>query len=234
MNINEAYQFVQFVSNKNQRGNLKPSDFNLVAGRAQLDLFMHRYGNPAQYQYGNPSPRVGWQKGQKITDDLKPFLTQKTVYLSAGKFTLPSDYVHLSSARGTYLENQDCGQLPLEETTNVDVVNDNELAYRLSSFIDRPSLKYPVMAFYDTYCQVYPKSMQSMVITYLRKPINPVWGYTIQNNNAVYNPTTSVDFEMPDETHNEICYRILSYLGVNLRDGDLAAYAQQMKQTGGE
>ena len=234
MTINEAYKFVQFVSNKNQRGNIKPDDFNLIAERAQIDLFMQRYGNPAQYQYGLPKPRIGWQMTQKITDDIKPFLKKTSFMLTGGQFSLPSDYVHLSSARGSFIMNKDCGQDPSVETTAVDVLNDNELSLRLSSFIDAPSKRYPVMVFYDTYCQVYPTDMQSIVITYIRKPNKPVWAYTVTNNNAVYDAGNSVDFEMPDDTHNEICYRILSYLGVNLRDGELTQYAEKMKQTGGE
>lgn len=235
MNINEAYKFVQFISNKNQRGNIKPDDFNLAAQRAQMDLFMQRYGNPAQYQYGSPKSRVQWQDSRKITDDLKQFLVQKQYPLTDGKLNYPSDYSHLSSARGSFITNgEECGDNPTVDATNVDLVNDNELAYRLSSFIDRPSKRYPVLAFYDTYMQVYPKDMQSITLTYLRTPISPLWAYTLVGTNPVYNASASTNFEMPEDTHNEICYRILSYLGINLRDGELSQYAEKMKQTGGE
>ncbi len=37
MTINEAYKFVKFVGNKNQRLNIKPYDFNFLAERAQID-----------------------------------------------------------------------------------------------------------------------------------------------------------------------------------------------------
>jgi hypothetical protein len=235
MNINEAYRFVQFISNKNQRGNIKPDDFNLAAQRAQMDLFMQRYGNPTQYQYGSPKARVQWQDSRKVTDDLKEFLVEKQFILNEGKVSYPSDYSHLSSARGSFIENgENCGDSPIIDATNVDLVNDNELAYRLSSFIDSPSHRYPVLAFYDKYMQVYPKDMQTITLTYLRRPQSPLWAYTITNNNPVYNPTLSINFEMPEDTHNEICYRILSYLGINLRDGELSQYAEKMKQTGGE
>jgi len=171
MNINEAYKFVQFISNKNQRGNIKPDDFNLAAARAQYDLFMQRYGNPNQYQYGVPKPRIGWQMTQKITDDLKNFLTQKTFNLTNGAFEYPDDYVHLSSARGSYVNEATVGTDNVVDQVNVDVVNDNELAYRLSSFIDKPSKKYPIIAFYDIGMQVYPVDMQTITITYLREPV---------------------------------------------------------------
>ena len=47
ININELYKFVQFVSNKEQSGYIKPSEFNIAVDRAQMQLFMERYNNPA-------------------------------------------------------------------------------------------------------------------------------------------------------------------------------------------
>ena len=38
MTIDEVYRFIQFIANKDQRGFIKPSEFNLAATRAQLDV----------------------------------------------------------------------------------------------------------------------------------------------------------------------------------------------------
>ena len=44
MTIDELYQFVQFAANKEQRGYVKPSEFNMLATRAQIDVIQDRYG----------------------------------------------------------------------------------------------------------------------------------------------------------------------------------------------
>ena len=44
MNIDEAYRFVQFVSNKEQRGNVTPSQFNLAAKSASLEYYDDLFG----------------------------------------------------------------------------------------------------------------------------------------------------------------------------------------------
>ena len=102
----------------------------------------------------------------------------------------------------------------------------------LSSSIVKPTHRFPRLAFYNDYIQFYPKNIGRVIFTYLRQPKLPVWGYTVVNNSAVYNPATSVDIESPDETQNEICMMALSYLGISIRDGELTQYAQQLKAEG--
>lgn len=43
MTIDELYRFVQFLANKDQRGFIKPSEFNLAATRAQLDIIEEKF-----------------------------------------------------------------------------------------------------------------------------------------------------------------------------------------------
>ena len=44
MTIDEIYKFVQFMANKEQRGFVKPSEFNMLAKRAQLDVLKEKGG----------------------------------------------------------------------------------------------------------------------------------------------------------------------------------------------
>ena len=45
MTIDELYRYIQFIANKEQRGFIKPTEFNLLADRAQMELFTKRYNN---------------------------------------------------------------------------------------------------------------------------------------------------------------------------------------------
>ena len=97
ININEVYKFVQFISNKEQSGFVKPSEFNIAVDRAQMQFFMERYNNPAEYQPGRPIPRVAYNQTQKVSDDLRQFITRATLPVdNTGLMSYPLDYLHFS------------------------------------------------------------------------------------------------------------------------------------------
>ena len=233
INIDDLYRFVQFVANKEQSGYVKPSEFNMAADRAQMQLFMERYNNPAEYQPGRPVPRVSYQQTQKISDDLKPFIKKAVVGLSSGKmlWSALTDYVHISSLRISYDYTNKCGETNTLRK-GVKVVDDAELSNYLDSSILFPSLNYPIAAIYNGYLQLYPETITSLEITYLSRPITPVWGFTVSSGLPVYNIGTSVDLNWSDELFNEIAIRILGFMGINLRESSLIDYTEIKKQQG--
>lgn len=79
---------------------------------------------------------------------------------------------------------------------------------------------------------MYPTSIASISLSYLRKPATPEWAYTTVNDEPVYDAGNSQDFETGETTHLEICMRILSAVGVNLRMGDIVQYAEMAEQQG--
>ena len=58
MNINECYEYIQMVANKEQGGFISPDDFNTAMDAAQMEFFNDRYGQPATYQPGRPVPTL--------------------------------------------------------------------------------------------------------------------------------------------------------------------------------
>jgi hypothetical protein len=58
------------------------------------------------------------------------------------------------------------------------------------------------------------------------------WGYTIVNGRPVYSEALSTQPEWNDTDMNEIIYLALSYIGLNIKDGDVAQFANQKTQTG--
>lgn len=232
VNIDELYRTVQFFANKEQSGFIKPSEFNLLADRAQMEIFMKKFGNPQEYTPNAPFPRYSYQETQKITDDLRVFITRVTLTANFGQIDYPDDYVHFSSAMSVRME-------PISGTNNfiprnieIQVADDSELGYMLGSAIVFPEPDYPIMVFYDNYMQIYPIETEMVHFTYLRRPQVPNWAYTLVNNRPVYNPGASVNIEFPDETLNEIAARILSYVGINLREPQLIQYSEMQKDKG--
>jgi hypothetical protein len=237
ININDLYKFVQFISNKEQSGYLKPSEFNMAVDRAQMQLFMERYNNPAEYQPGRPIPRVSYQQTQKISDDLRPFMKRSVKSLTNGKMLWSSltDYIHISSLRINYTSTNKCGETNTVKK-KVKLVDDAELSNYLDSTILAPSEKYPIAAIYNGFLQLYPENIQKLDITYLSRPQRPedgqFWRYEVEDGLPMYNAALSTNLAWSDELFNEIAVRVLSFIGINLRETILSQYSEMKKTQG--
>ena len=81
---------------------------------------------------------------------------------------------------------------------------------------------------------VYPAEItQDVTVSYVRKPVPVVWGYTVNataNNAYVYDPTTSQNFEIDSTEQPETILRILMYAGVVIRDPQIIQAAAQQVQ----
>jgi hypothetical protein len=231
MDINKVYTFLQYLADKDQSGNITPKEFNLSLPRAFTECIMKRYNNVNSVQ----PDRQGWQKNQKITDDLKFLLVRNDVTHIGidGRLSLPEDYLHLSSIVYNYKYEEDGETVVLPN--KVDVVNDNEISAFLGSTIYSKRIKakkYVIGAFYSDHIQLYPKNLGVVDFTYLRKPKEPKWAFNIVNGRPVYDELNSVDLEAPEELANEIIVMCASYLGINLREPQLIEYAEMLKEQG--
>lgn len=231
MDINKVYDFLKYLADKDQSGNITPKEFNLSIDRAFSEWTMKSYNNLKDVN----QVKTGWQKNQKVTDDLKFLLVRKEFSSigTDGKLTLPSDYLHLSSLVYNYKIEEDGSTVVTP--SKVDIVDDNEIASFLGSSIYAKrikSKKYVIAAFYKDHIQIYPKNIGVVDFTYLRQPVSPYWAFTLEKGRPVYDSVNSVDLEAPDEVVNEIVMMCASYLGINLREPQLIQYAEQMKQQG--
>lgn len=244
MNINNFKKFIEFVIRKAPSGgNPTPQQFNLTLERAYIGAIMERCGNPREYQPGNPIPRMGWQITQKITDDLGFLLTMRTFILNNGKLNIPDGstvrdinnsiapkYLHFSSLRFNYITQPD-GTIEQKEI-DIRPLKDSEIGTATASHLASPTTRFPVCAFYDTYIQVYPKTLQKVNFTYLKIPTTPIWAYTEVNNRPIYDSANSVDIDAPDDMINDIASRMLSYMGISIRDINFTQYQEAQKQMG--
>lgn len=234
MTINQVYEFLQLLSNKNQSGGFSPDRFNLAVYRATSEFYEMEYKM--------------WQATQRITDNLVPFLKTTSMSVpSTGKVNRPSDYRHISSCRHIFYSKDACGDYVGQEC-EVKEVNNGDLGSMMSSQLTPATNRFPKLSFYDTYIQFYPKNLKQVTFDYLRTQLTPYWDYDIVNNRPVFKArgaaiTTNTDYngntvavprtsltqelEFPDESHNAIVYIIARYLGVNLSKADLQQAANQ-------
>ena len=117
------------------------------------------------------------------------------------------------------------GALPTQELERVDR---GELYHLLSSKLTAPTTTYPVYVYERQKLFVYPQTIQTGVqATYIRKPVDPIWNFTLSGNAYVYNPDTSINFELHDAEQTEIVLKVLLYAGVVVKDPTIIQVAAQ-------
>jgi hypothetical protein len=119
-----------------------------------------------------------------------------------------------------------------QEEYEITRVEQDRLANNLASYYDYPDDSGAIYTVFRDYIQFNPNNLYSANVIYLKKPQDMYWGYTIVNGRPLYSEALSVQPEWNDTDMNEIIYLALSYIGLNIKDGDVAQFANQKTQTG--
>lgn len=220
MNINQAIELVRFILNKDQNGNITGDNFNLMAPVAQMSVLQDRLGNIKKYQPGNPVANYGFSVSQKAREEIMPLMVKPTTTaVVAGLAAYPGDYLYYNTLATA------AGKLIAEAT-------EDEIIELNNSAITPPSTMFPKFVMHSDGFHIYPTSITSIKLSYIRKPEIPIWAYTISNNQEVYDAGNSQDFELSETTHLEIVMQILQMSGVNLNMLQVTQYAQAMEAQG--
>lgn len=230
MNVNDMYRICQFAVNKAQNGYLTPSDFNLVINQAQTSYQDYLLGEFQQYQYGRPQARINYSQNENIRQRLTPLLAEATLSINgtSGEASYPADYVQTDS-------------MITSDFKRVRYVTQDRLYSYYNSEID-PIATNPVYLIESSKFQFYPKTLGSAILTYIKNAPDIVWAYTTVSGRPVYAPTQTgvgvtpttgtVQPVWDDVDLLEIITRALKLIGLNLQDGMVEQYANQITQTG--
>lgn len=224
MTIDESYRLSSFVINKEVSGQITPGQFNLIAPQAQLVILNNRL----QPQYDAKGILIkGFGVNDNIREDLRNLMKNpQTIAVSGGIAAYPEDYIYLDAMTTN-------AGLPITEATA------DEIAVLNQSLIKPPSATFPKYVMHQNGFNIYPTSLTSIKLAYLRKPATPIWNYTESNDRAVYAATggivgdgNSVDFELDELIHLEIVHKILQFSGLNLGLDKVVGYSVAMQQAG--
>jgi hypothetical protein len=218
MTIDEVYKFVQFMANKEQRGYVKPSEFNMLSKRAQLDVIKEKVGKPSP-----TAGVIGYKDTAQLSDELYPVTVfESNLTVSGDLFTFPANYLHFVSL--WYGGN------------SVEMISLGELYKRRSSSLVFPSLDSPVGVIEENGVRIFTDTLGASDTTftarlnYIKKPSDPNWAYNTVNSIEIYNSSGSTQLTLADSTHKEIANRILGYIGVNLREAEIITYSESKNQ----
>jgi hypothetical protein len=215
MTIDECRRLINFVANKEQNGKtFSPAEFNLLAKVSQMEFINKRLGNIKALERGVPP--FGYKSNRKVDFDLRPLLYGPiTIPIDAnGNFLYPDRFMWPDSIRKTDLK-------PITE------LDEDEYPHVKHSTFEPPTSDYPVMIYRNPYGFIDPYFINNVSMSYIKTPPDPIWGYTEDSGNEVYNPAASQDFTVNPYTnaHLEICCIILGHVGIRLSVDELAQYA---------
>lgn len=225
MTIDQVYKFIDFTIKKsNAGGYLTPDEFNLIINRAQIQYFNKLYGNQNDYRYDRPVPKIAYAITEKISNSLSVFLSDSTALSidANGQVNIPNDLFQTVSITKTI------SGIDYEITR----VEQDRVANNLTSAYDAPDTEFPIYTQLRTKFQFYPKNLGSANLYYLKQPTDMLWAYTVVSNRPQYDAANSVQPLWKDMDMNEIIYIALSYVGINLKDGEVSQFAQLKTQTG--
>ena len=240
MTIDEIYRLVQTFANKEQRGFITPTDFNLLAKQAELELYNKRLS--IMMEKSQPKKSAGFY-AESLTpelaeQDIAPFIhTERFKIFKDGNDTsigssnsLNTDYIismsHLDNETQTSATN-----IPIE------IVNDRNINQILRSSLVKPSSAFPVALIGGNgidnkkLINVFPDAIEVITVKHYINKTYPKWSYVTIAGKPVYDSGNSTQFKMSDRVHGELVVKILEYLGVTIREAEVVQYAQNKEIT---
>lgn len=222
INVNTVYRTVLLILNKEQRGYLTPDEFNKTATQVQLEIFNEYFEDL------NQQLRVAGNDSE-YSDRIKNLEEKISIFQSTGVCSPAVGYFNIPAVTDFYK----LGTVIYNDEKEIQYVQPNELLELNLSPITRPSVYWPVYTYRDSKIYVYPKTITGNLIscTYLRKPVDPIWNFTLGTNfQYIYNAQTSVNFELHPIEQTNLIIRILLYAGVVIKDPSIVQIAAQQIQ----
>ena len=224
VSINNVYQKVLAIANKEQRGYITPQEFNLFANQAQMDIFEQYFYDLNQFSRvtGNDTAHA----------DVIALLDEKIDHFE--KYRAAVDMSN-GSGVGILPDYYRIGKVFYYDTNNkyveVEKINQNDIHHIQNSPLTSPSVTRPVYVRFSSAgdnqsnrerrIQIYPTSITSRVqCNYIAKPTTVKWTYTVVVGKALYNASAAdlQDFELHASEENNLIIKILALAGVSIKD----------------
>lgn len=210
--IKEFYDFMSFLEGKNIATKRPPERIDAAVYFVTVDVFNHYLDH--------------YVKNRKISAFLENFKRRKDIPLTGGKGDLPADYAYprvIFKADGK---------------TRIDLIEDAFWTNRANRTIGGPSDNRPIARIDFTKdptpvkkLEVLPTTLTTCELNYFKTPTKPKYAYTIPEGTTRYDydDTNSVDMEVSIMLYPDMIHRVLSAIGVNLRESQLFQYMEVYK-----
>jgi hypothetical protein len=222
IDVNKVYKAVLVVLEQEKRGVLTPNEFNRIATQAQQEIFT-QYFDDLNQLLGMSQTSLAYADRMALLDEkISIFKTNEKVDLTNSTATPTSAVQELGSVIYNNREAQRIQQYEVY-TTN-------------QSPLTRPTEYYPVYVYEGNKITLYPDSIQDGIdvvqLNYLKFPEDVRWRFNIhpELGHYLYDPLTSVDFEIHKSDQPLLVSKILGYAGVMAKDQFSMTLGSQKEQ----
>ena len=236
ISIDEVYQTVLALANKEQRGYITPQEFNLFANQAQMEIFEQYFYDLNQFKRvpGNSSGYADMVKN--LEEKISLFEIYDKAYSVVGDFGRINLNEHDDIYRLTMLRVLYSGQA----FRKAEQIQLSELNAIGDSPLTRWSKERPVYTRYSTTGDFpdriavypYPESGNNVYVSYIKFPQKPNWNYQmVQEKPFFLNDDNSQNFELHPSEESELVYRILALAGISIEKPSLMQAAMTLETT---
>jgi hypothetical protein len=209
---------VKDISKKNQAGYSSNDEFNRDLRESENMVFEFYY-------------KI-FEKTQKISDALSPFIDEKLLPINNGYVTYPADFRHPAEMVYKYIISAPNCDKPVTKEILMEKLQVNEERLTMDSYIRKPSLSKELLYWTQVSkkIRVRPSDLTGSVLLKYFK--NPVYGLyktqiDIQRGVEVYDAATSKDLEWNEAEALDIIDIMLIQKGISIRDTELVQFAMQ-------
>jgi len=227
VSVDTVYQKVLALINKEQRGYLTPQDFNLLADKAQMEIF-ESYFHSIKNNYHGLKNNINYADNIEMDlENLHPFENIQVIPVqTSGELTLPSLY-RLKSLQRVQSDGS---------TTEVDEVEEKEFLNIISNPLLSPTIKRSiytrtVSTLGGTMLQIrpLPTAVTNFVVKFWQRPIKPNWAYVIINEKALFNGNLAQNFLLNASEEENLVTKILELAGVIIQKPGLVEVAMSQE-----
>jgi hypothetical protein len=233
ISVNTVYQRVLGILNKEQRGYVTAQEFNLFANQAQQDLFEQYFYDINQFGRVSGNDTEYSDMLTLLNEKINIFETIAAPTRNAGYFIAPTDLYRLGTV---VYKNTTTNSFGTSSTEQIEAerINANEFLYINSSPLTKPTNTRPVFTSNTSGIKVYANSEIASVALvdyqYIKKPTTAEWGYQMVFNEALYDASTAVDFELHPSDETELVIKILELCGILIKDINLYSVFDKEEQ----
>jgi hypothetical protein len=210
ISVNKVYRAVLSIINKEGRGFLTPDQFNRIGRQVQLDLLEKAFYDYNKAMNKRKSFITSNEYGnlpKNIKEKIDLFSKEAALVITTGVAPVPSDLYRVINIFTT------------DRTINIQEVNKSDLSYINASKLTAPSTSYPVYYREGSNIKLFPTTLSSANIDYIKLPADPIWAYTSgANSSYAWDSTNSVNFELHESDEVDLVVKILAYVGVIIKD----------------
>ena len=244
VSIDDVYQRVLAIANKEQRGYITPQEFNLMADKAQMEIF-ENYFHDMKMAYLKPKNDSGFSDEIEIlSEKLQVFKAQdintNIVTGNEGGATntinlnvLGVPIYRLESIMYNYNDTNRAG-VDVAKKAEVVELTRKENNYAENNPLTKATKSRPTFVRQGgRIIRIYPMpdASDSLDFYYWRRPTTPKWGYVVVNGKALYNGNGNVttNFEIHASEEENLVTRILALSGIIMNDPGLIQVAAAEK-----